>query len=139
MAFAKTGFNTLSPGKAGINLFVYKTSDAEATVEASGYFNDVATTLTTGDFIIASMSASDKLYKVTVTSGVVTTAEVRTFKAPDTAIASLTDSSGGTANDTVEAIGATYSQSEVRNNFADVTAKVNAILAALRNHGVIAS
>lgn len=54
------------------------------------------------------------------------------------AIASLTDSSGGTANDTVQAVGGTYSQSEVANNFADVTAKINAILVALRAHGIIA-
>lgn len=55
------------------------------------------------------------------------------------AIASLTDSSGGTANDTVQAIGGTYSQAEVANNFADVTAKINLILAALRNAGIIQS
>lgn len=38
----------------------------------------------------------------------------------------LTDSSGGTANTTVQAIGGTYSQSEVANNFADVAAAINA-------------
>lgn len=54
------------------------------------------------------------------------------------AIVSLTDSSGGTANDTVQAIGGTYSQSEVANNFADVTAKINAILVALRAAGIVA-
>lgn len=59
--------------------------------------------------------------------------------AQSTAIASLTDSSGGTANDTVQAIGGSYSQSEVANNFADVTAKVNAILAVLRARGFLAT
>jgi len=55
------------------------------------------------------------------------------------AIASLTDNSGGTADDTVQAIGASYSQAEVRNNLADLTAKVNAILTALRSAGIMAS
>jgi hypothetical protein len=54
------------------------------------------------------------------------------------AIASLTDNSGGTANNTLEAIGAVYSQTEVRNNFADLAAKVNAILQALRDAEIIA-
>ena len=54
------------------------------------------------------------------------------------AIASLTDSSGGTANDTLEAISATYVQAEVRNSFADLGAKVNAILVRLRDVGIIA-
>lgn len=53
------------------------------------------------------------------------------------AIADLTDSSGGTADDTIAAIGATYSQTEVRNAVADLAAKVNAILAALRAANII--
>ena len=36
----------------------------------------------------------------------------------------LTDSSGGTANTTLQAIGATYAQAEVANNFADVAAQL---------------
>lgn len=39
--------------------------------------------------------------------------------------ATLTDNSGGTANTTLEAIGTSYSQSAVRNNFADLAAMVN--------------
>jgi hypothetical protein len=49
-----------------------------------------------------------------------------------TGITALTDSSGGTANNTVQAIGGSFSQSEIANNFADVTAKINEIIAALR-------
>lgn len=51
-------------------------------------------------------------------------------------IVALTDSSGGTANDTLEAIGGVYSQTEVRNNFADLAAKVNEILTLLQDIGV---
>jgi len=39
----------------------------------------------------------------------------------------LTDSSGGTASDTIAAIGATYTQSEVRNAVASLAAKINAL------------
>jgi hypothetical protein len=44
------------------------------------------------------------------------------------AVTELTDSSGGTAGDTIAAIGATYVQAEVRNAVASLAAKVNAIL-----------
>ena len=44
-------------------------------------------------------------------------------------IVSLTDSSGGTAADTIAAIGATYDQDEVADAIASLAAKVNAILA----------
>jgi hypothetical protein len=42
-------------------------------------------------------------------------------------IGALTDSSGGTASDTIAAIGGTYSQTEVRNAIASLAAKVNAL------------
>ena len=42
-----------------------------------------------------------------------------------TAITDLTDNSGGTASDTIPAIGGTYSQSEVANAIASLAAKVN--------------
>lgn len=58
------------------------------------------------------------------------------------AITDLTDSSAGTANNTVEALtsGSVYATdvAAIRNNFADLAAKVNAILAAIRGIGVIA-
>ena len=72
-----------------------------------------------------------------------------------TAIASLTDSSAGTANDTVQALTNPTDTPvtadalrddlvanlipELRNNFADVTAKINLILVALRDVFVIAT
>lgn len=48
-----------------------------------------------------------------------------------TDITTLTDSSGGTASNTIAAIGGTYSQTEVANAIASLAAKVNEILAAL--------
>ena len=43
----------------------------------------------------------------------------------------LTDNSGGTAADTIAAIGGTYNQAEVRNAVASLAAKVNALQALL--------
>jgi hypothetical protein len=54
------------------------------------------------------------------------------------AIVHLTDSSGGTAANTIAAIGATYNQAEVRNAIASNAAKINAILTALEAAGILA-
>lgn len=48
------------------------------------------------------------------------------------ALVALTDSSGGTAADTIAAIGASYSQTEVRNAVASLAAKINAIAAMVK-------
>ncbi|TXH42039.1 MAG: hypothetical protein E6Q97_36480 [Desulfurellales bacterium] len=45
-------------------------------------------------------------------------------------VVGLTDSSGGTANTTIQAVGGTYSQSELANNFADIAANINAAKAS---------
>ena len=52
------------------------------------------------------------------------------------AITDLTDNSGGTAADTIAAIGGTYSQAEVANAIASLAAKVNELNAALQAAGV---
>ncbi len=54
-----------------------------------------------------------------------------------TAITSLTDSSGGTASDTIAAIGATYDQAEVRNAVASLAAKIEALTVMCRDAGLI--
>lgn len=48
------------------------------------------------------------------------------------AIVPLTDSSGGTASDTIAAIGATYVQAEVRNAVASLAAKINELAVQVR-------
>ena len=53
-----------------------------------------------------------------------------------TTIASLTDSSGGTASGTIAVIGATYDQAEVRNAVASLAAKVEALTVALEVAGI---
>lgn len=51
------------------------------------------------------------------------------------AIVPLTDSSGGTASDTIAAIGATYTQAEVRNAVASLAAKINELAVQVRALG----
>ena len=48
-------------------------------------------------------------------------------------VTDLTDNSGGTAADTIAAIGATYDQDEVRNAVASLAAKINEILDNFQN------
>lgn len=66
-------------GKAP-QVFAYKTTDAIATVKASGYFNEVAGMLEPGDLIFVSTMSSGAatgcyfLAVAAITSGVVTTA-----------------------------------------------------------------
>lgn len=60
---------------------------------------------------------------------------------PGVAPAALTDNTTGTANDTLEALtdGVTYANdvAAIRNNFADLAAKVNALRTALREVGIL--
>ena len=51
----------------------------------------------------------------------------------------LTDSTGGTASDVISNVGATFSQVTLNNNFASVTAKVDALIAALKRHGLMST
>lgn len=48
------------------------------------------------------------------------------------AIVDLTDNSGGTGTDTIASIGATYSQTEVRNAVASLSDKITEMNAALQ-------
>jgi len=50
----------------------------------------------------------------------------------------LTDNSGGTASETIAAIGATYDQAEVRNAVASLAAQVNLLRAELLEAGLLA-
>lgn len=43
----------------------------------------------------------------------------------------------GTGNDTIEDVTATPTQAAINNNFRDVSNKINEILVALRNAGII--
>ena len=53
MAYSVTGFTTYSAAKRGNapSMYGYKTTDAIAAVNTSGYFNDLSDTLEVGDLI----------------------------------------------------------------------------------------
>lgn len=53
MAYSATGFSTVAASKAGNSpaIYAYKTTDAIADVNTSGYFNGLSTVLSVGDLI----------------------------------------------------------------------------------------
>ena len=54
-------------------------------------------------------------------------------------VAALTDSTGGTAGSTLANVGTSFSQATLNNNFASLAATVNALVAALKRHGLMSS
>ncbi len=54
-------------------------------------------------------------------------------------LAALTDNSTGTASGTIADVGSTFSQAQIDNNFASLTATVNALIAAMKRHGLMSS
>lgn len=59
---------------------------------------------------------------------------------PAAVVAPLTDSTGGTANSTLAAVGVTNTgdrSSDINNNFADIAAKIAAIITALQDAGLM--
>lgn len=53
------------------------------------------------------------------------------------AIADIADNTGGVADGTLVDVGAAFDQATLNNNFAELAAKVNAILSALRSANII--
>lgn len=118
----------VAPGTK-VNGYVHATTEAAATVLAAGYFNFFRDTAKVGD-------------QVTVICGVGGTVDVLSLKfltVPSsgnvttghrTGIAALTDSSTGTADGEIEAISGSGADGPINNNFAELTAKINALLGA---------
>jgi hypothetical protein len=78
MAFSATGFVTVCAAKSGKapSVYAYKTTDAIADVNTSGYFNSLANTLSVGDLIYCvtstgSTAVATLVYVVSNASGVV--------------------------------------------------------------------
>jgi hypothetical protein len=55
------------------------------------------------------------------------------------ALAPVTDNSTGVASNTVVDVGPSYSQAQIDANFATLAAKVNALIAAMKRHGLMSS
>jgi hypothetical protein len=78
MAYSSTGFSTVAASKAGNSpaIYAYKTTDAIADVNTSGYFNSLATVLSVGDLIYCvtstgSTAVATLVYVLSNASGVV--------------------------------------------------------------------
>lgn len=89
MAFSSTGFVTVCAAKSGNapSMYLYKTSDTQATVNTSGYFNTLASTLVVGDIIFVYDTTTPSLVLTYVngnSSGVVDIADGTTVSATDT-------------------------------------------------------
>lgn len=74
MSFNRSNFNPGARGGKGPKLAGYDAgSDTPATVEADGYFDDMATELQTGDLIFVDYTepsiTTTKVYRCTVTTG----------------------------------------------------------------------
>jgi hypothetical protein len=54
-------------------------------------------------------------------------------------ITAMTDSTGGTAGGTLTNVSSTYTQGILNNNFASLTATVNALVTAFKRHGLMSS
>jgi hypothetical protein len=88
MAYASTGFVTVCASKAGNapSMYLYKTSDTQATVNTSGYFNDLSSVLSVGDIIFVYDTTTPSLvltYVNSNSSGVVDIVDGTTVSATD--------------------------------------------------------
>lgn len=90
MAYSADGFATYSASKRGNApaMYAYKTTDAIADVNTSGYFNALANTLEVGDIIhcvtsTATTAVVTLVYVVSNASGVVDVTDGTTLSATD--------------------------------------------------------
>ena len=75
MAFSATGLSRLA-GASNINLWAYTTTDAIATVNTAGYFNDAANMLAIRDVIIVADTNTPTTSFVSVLSNTGTVVDV---------------------------------------------------------------
>jgi len=70
MAFSANGWNVIGAAKKGNapSMYTYTSADAIATVNTSGYFNDLSDTVAVGDIIFVHDSATPTLSIVMVAS-----------------------------------------------------------------------
>jgi hypothetical protein len=89
MAFSATGLTVIGGSKRGNapSMYLYKTADTQATVNTSGYFNSLASSLVIGDIIFVYDTTTPSLVLTYVNgnaSGVVDIADGTTVSATDT-------------------------------------------------------
>lgn len=111
----------------GAGLYIYETEDSVSTIEGADYFSDASNRLADGDLLIVQYDSAGTpryaSYRCSVSSGSVTLNSL-------TNESKLTDNSGGTADDTIAAVSGSGDDTTINANFADLAAKVNALLEA---------
>ncbi len=75
MAFQNKNLSVIAYAN-GFTLWHYAAAETLSAISASGYFNNVATLMNTGDIIIINASDGTTIQAVTVTSGVVTVSDI---------------------------------------------------------------
>lgn len=97
----------------------------------------------TGDTVSGALQVSNPSTGTSVISADPVNALIGFFGAtPSTQAAkvtALTDSTGGTSGTTLANVGTSFSQATLNNNFASLAATVNALVAALKRHGLMSS
>lgn len=91
----------------------------------------------TGALALASASGAKTLVVDPVAQAVGFFGAAPAAQAP--ALAPVVDNSTGAASDTLVDVGPAYSQTQIDANFATLAAKVNALTAALKRHGLMSS
>ena len=116
-----SGENTLLKVAADGTLLPLQKATASAPTYVKGaiYFD-----LTLKKLRIGGVSAWESLHSG-VGSAYTQTYATASATHPNATAAALTDNSGGSPDATLEAIGTSYSQSAIRNNFADLAAMLN--------------
>jgi hypothetical protein len=89
MAYSATGLVTVASSKRGNgpSMYLYKTTDTQATVNTAGYFNALSSMLEVGDIIFVYDATTPSLvltYVLSNASGVVDIADGTTVSATDT-------------------------------------------------------
>lgn len=136
MAYNKNGLKLMHNASAADGgdtpkrFYSYVTNDNKAAVEANGYFDGALDNgFGAGDIIIAILDDDGtplvKIYHVTAGGADVA------IRGLGASITALTDSSGGTASNTIPVIGASYAQADIRNAIASLAAKINELQAAV--------
>lgn len=118
-----------SVGSAGdLNVKTRRAGRVELSI-GSLAITDIGATVYASDDNTFTLTASTNTAIGTVSSFVSSGVGVVEFSAVAGVEPSLTDSSSGAASDTIAAIGATYTQDEVRDAVASLAAKINYLLA----------
>lgn len=125
MAFDATKMVLIGHG-AGLKVYFYDAgADTMATVKAADYFNGFVDQLAVKDLVYVVANDGQFWQRCSANDG-----STVTMASLSSAVV-LTDSSGGSASDTIAAIEASYTQATIRDAFASLTAKVNKILRVL--------